>query len=142
MSGAPDPAAPAVPGITGPLRALRAEARSLPVAPAVPALLDALRTRGCAVLAAPPGTGKTTLVPLLIAEATGGRVLVAEPRRMAARAAARRMAWLLGERVGETVGFTVRGSGRSRPAPPSRWSPPVCCCNACNGTPNWPVWAR
>ncbi|WSS24270.1 ATP-dependent helicase HrpB [Streptomyces sp. NBC_01190] len=88
---------------------MRAEARSLPVAPAVPALLDALRTRGCAVLAAPPGTGKTTLVPLLIAEATGGRVLVAEPRRMAARAAARRMAWLLGERVGETVGFTVRG---------------------------------
>jgi ATP-dependent helicase HrpB len=64
------------------------------------------------VLAAPTGTGKTTLVPLLLAQAFGGRVVVAEPRRMAARAAARRMAWLLGEKVGETVGFTVRGERR------------------------------
>ncbi|WP_317452827.1 DEAD/DEAH box helicase, partial [Streptomyces sp. CBMA29] len=92
--------------------AIRAEGRALPVASVVPELLAALRSPGCAVLAAPPGTGKTTLVPLLIADALGGRVLVAEPRRMAARAAARRMAWLLGERVGETVGFTVRGERR------------------------------
>ena len=94
--------------------AFRPEGRALPVAAAVPALLAALRDPGCAVLAAPPGTGKTTLVPLLLAEAFGadGRVLVAEPRRMAARAAARRMAWLLGERVGERVGFTVRGERR------------------------------
>jgi ATP-dependent helicase HrpB len=94
--------------------ALRPEARALPVAAAVPALLAALRDQGCAVLAAPPGTGKTTLVPLLLAEAfgAGGRVLVAEPRRMAARAAARRMAWLIGERPGGTVGFTVRGERR------------------------------
>lgn len=60
-----------------------------------------------------PGTGKTTLVPLALAGLTGGgpvrRVVVAEPRRIAARAAARRMAWLLGERAGERVGFTVRG---------------------------------
>ncbi|WP_098011523.1 ATP-dependent helicase HrpB, partial [Streptomyces sp. sk226] len=60
-----------------------------------------------------PGTGKTTLVPLALAGLTGRgpvrRVLVAEPRRIAARAAARRMAWLLGERPGERVGFTVRG---------------------------------
>jgi ATP-dependent helicase HrpB len=62
---------------------------------------------------APPGTGKTTLVPLALAGLTGGgparRVVVAEPRRIAARAAARRMAWLLGEQAGERVGYTVRG---------------------------------
>ncbi|MEV6009236.1 ATP-dependent helicase C-terminal domain-containing protein [Streptomyces sp. NPDC051976] len=93
---------------------IRSEGLGLPVAEVVPALLEALGGSGpgCAVLAAPPGTGKTTLVPLLLARAGGGRVLVAEPRRMAARAAARRMAWLLGERVGGTVGFTVRGERR------------------------------
>ncbi|WP_406305632.1 ATP-dependent helicase HrpB [Streptomyces sp. NBC_00885] len=86
---------------------------SLPVHSAVPALTHALDTHGCAVLCAPPGTGKTTLVPLVLSGLVGGgpgrRVLVAEPRRIAARAAARRMAWLLGERVGGKVGFTVRG---------------------------------
>ncbi|MGW9384999.1 ATP-dependent helicase HrpB [Streptomyces globisporus] len=85
----------------------------LPVRTAVPALRGALDDRGVAVLCAPPGTGKTTLVPLVLAGLTGDgpvrRVLVAEPRRIAARAAARRMAWLLGERPGERVGFTVRG---------------------------------
>ncbi|WP_406098008.1 ATP-dependent helicase HrpB [Streptomyces sp. NBC_01013] len=85
----------------------------LPVRSAVPALRQALDDRGVAVLCAPPGTGKTTLVPLVLAGLTGygpvRRVVVAEPRRIAARAAARRMAWLLGERAGERVGFTVRG---------------------------------
>ncbi|MFE9421740.1 ATP-dependent helicase HrpB [Kitasatospora sp. NPDC006697] len=86
----------------------------LPIRPALPALAGALAETGAAVLAAPPGTGKTTLVPLALAGlAPGGgprrRVLVAEPRRLAVRAAARRMAWLLGERTGESVGFTVRG---------------------------------
>ncbi|MGW2178631.1 ATP-dependent helicase HrpB [Streptomyces sp. NPDC001732] len=85
----------------------------LPVRTAVPALERALDDRGVAVLCAPPGTGKTTLVPLVLAGLTGGgpvrRVVVAEPRRIAARAAARRMAWLLGERAGGRVGFTVRG---------------------------------
>ncbi|TWG02424.1 ATP-dependent helicase HrpB [Streptomyces brevispora] len=85
----------------------------LPVRTAVPALRRALDDRGVAVLCAPPGTGKTTLVPLVLAGLTGEgpprRVVVAEPRRIAARAAARRMAWLLGERTGERVGFTVRG---------------------------------
>ncbi|MFG2559577.1 ATP-dependent helicase HrpB [Streptomyces sp. NPDC048496] len=85
----------------------------LPVRTAVPALRQALDDRGVAVLCAPPGTGKTTLVPLILAGLVGGgparRVVVAEPRRIAARAAARRMAWLLGEQTGERVGFTVRG---------------------------------
>lgn len=85
----------------------------LPVRTAVPALRQALDDHGTAVLCAPPGTGKTTLVPLALAGLTGEgpvrRVVVAEPRRIAARAAARRMAWLLGERTGERVGFTVRG---------------------------------
>lgn len=91
----------------------RAELDSLPVRGAVPALVAALDGHGAAVLCAPPGTGKTTLVPLVLAGLTGGgpprRVVVAEPRRIAARAAARRMAWLLGEAVGGSVGFTVRG---------------------------------
>ncbi|KIZ18325.1 ATP-dependent helicase HrpB [Streptomyces natalensis] len=91
----------------------------LPVRTALPALREALDGAGTAVLCAPPGTGKTTLVPLDLAGLTGTgparRVLVAEPRRIAARAAARRMAWLLGERVGETVGFTVRGERRVGP---------------------------
>ncbi|MEU9193536.1 ATP-dependent helicase HrpB [Streptomyces hundungensis] len=86
---------------------------ALPVREAVPELLAALDGHGTAVLCAPPGTGKTTLVPLVLAGLVGGgparRVIVAEPRRIAARAAARRMAWLLGERTGGRVGFTVRG---------------------------------
>ncbi|MFG2644306.1 ATP-dependent helicase HrpB [Streptomyces sp. NPDC048370] len=92
----------------------------LPVRQAVPELLTALEERGAAVLYAPPGTGKTTLVPLALAGLIGDgprrRVLVAEPRRMAVRAAARRMAWLLGEEVGEAVGFSVRGERRTGPA--------------------------
>jgi ATP-dependent RNA helicase HrpB len=85
----------------------------LPVRGALPGLGDALDAHGGAVLVAPPGTGKTTLVPLVLAGLVGDgpvrRVVVAEPRRIAARAAARRMAWLLGEKVGESVGYTVRG---------------------------------
>ncbi|MEV8306115.1 ATP-dependent helicase C-terminal domain-containing protein [Streptomyces flavidovirens] len=86
----------------------------LPVRTAVPALERALDAHGTAVLCAPPGTGKTTLVPLVLAGLLDAgrpvrRVVVAEPRRIAARAAARRMAWLLGERAGGRVGFTVRG---------------------------------
>ncbi|MFD5902444.1 ATP-dependent helicase HrpB [Streptomyces microflavus] len=93
---------------------IRTEALDLlPVRTAVPALRRALDDRGVAVLCASPGTGKTTLVPLVLAGLTGEgpvrRVVVAEPRRIAARAAARRMAWLLGEQPGGRIGFTVRG---------------------------------
>ncbi|MEV5751152.1 ATP-dependent helicase HrpB [Actinoallomurus sp. NPDC052308] len=83
----------------------------LPVSAALPELRAALDSAGTAVLAAPPGTGKTTLVPLALAE-TGRRVIVAEPRRLAARAAARRMAWMLGEPVGDRVGYAIRGERR------------------------------
>ncbi len=84
----------------------------LPVRSALPALADALSARGAAVLVAPPGTGKTTLVPLALAGDLPGRVLVAEPRRVAARAAAHRMAALLGEPVGGRIGYSVRGDSR------------------------------
>ena len=81
----------------------------LPVRGVLPELEQTLRISGAAVLVAPPGTGKTTLVPLALAAMVEGRVVVAEPRRLAARAAARRMAALLGERPGLAVGHTVRG---------------------------------
>jgi ATP-dependent helicase HrpB len=85
----------------------------LPVRDLLPEVAATLSESGAAVLVAPPGTGKTTLVPLALAASTGdGRVLVAEPRRVAARAAARRMAALLGETVGERVGYAVRGDRR------------------------------
>lgn len=83
----------------------------LPVREVLPALSATLSTSGAAVLVAPPGTGKTTLVPLAL-DAGGDRIVVAEPRRVAARAAARRMAALLGEPVGGRVGYAVRGDRR------------------------------
>ncbi|MEV7097132.1 ATP-dependent helicase HrpB [Amycolatopsis sp. NPDC051045] len=81
----------------------------LPVRSVLPDVVAALDAHGAAVLVAPPGTGKTTLVPLALAAAGAGRIVVAEPRRLAARAAAARMAAILGEPVGETVGYAVRG---------------------------------
>ena len=90
----------------------------LPIDDALPALRKALVARAVAVLQAPPGAGKTTHVPLALLDETwldGQRIVMLEPRRLAARAAARRMASLLGERVGETVGFRVRGETRVGP---------------------------
>jgi ATP-dependent helicase HrpB len=98
----------------------------LPIDPALPELTAALRANNAAVLVAPPGAGKTTRVPLVLAaeqwaqslaqdSGKPGRILVLEPRRLAARAAAERMAHNLGERVGETAGLRVRfGSKVSR----------------------------
>ncbi|MCW6005171.1 ATP-dependent helicase HrpB [Micromonospora sp. CPCC 205371] len=91
---------------------MRQDGGVLPVEKVLPAIGDALHNAGAAVLVAPPGTGKTTVVPLALMERVPGRVVVAEPRRVAARAAARRMASLLGDRVGGLVGYTVRGDRR------------------------------
>ncbi|MEM1044395.1 MAG: ATP-dependent helicase HrpB [Bacteroidota bacterium] len=84
---------------------------SLPIESVLPALREALRAHPSAVLQAPPGAGKTTRVPLaLLGEdwLGGQKVVMLEPRRLAARAAAHRMAQTLGETVGETVGYRVR----------------------------------
>ncbi|BAT58165.1 ATP-dependent RNA helicase HrpB [Variibacter gotjawalensis] len=88
---------------------------SLPIDAALPALQDALRDKTAAVLVAPPGAGKTTRVPLALLDAPwvgSGKIIVLEPRRIAARAAAERMAKTLGEKVGDTVGLRVRFSSQ------------------------------
>src|SRR6266446_6615521 len=91
---------------------------SLPIDSALPALTAALRAHNAAVLVAPPGAGKTTRVPLVLARehwSEDRKIIVLEPRRLAARAAASRMAATLGEPVGATVGYRVRfGSKVSR----------------------------
>jgi ATP-dependent helicase HrpB len=88
------------------------DASPLPIDAALPDLTAALRANTAAVLVAPPGAGKTTRVPLVLAREDWAqkarRILVLEPRRLAARAAADRMAQTLGERVGDTVGLRVR----------------------------------
>ena len=126
---------------TDPIRALLASPPDLPVVEVLPELRELLSAApsasddagagACLVLTAPPGTGKTTLVPPLLAdvltdvpadapqraqERRPGRVIVTQPRRIAARAAARRLADLLGEEVGGTVGYAVRGERRAGPS--------------------------
>jgi ATP-dependent helicase HrpB len=86
-------------------------AEPLPIDAALPQLVAALAARNVAVLVAPPGAGKTTRVPLMLARepwAEGKKLIVLEPRRLAARAAAARMASTLAEAVGDTVGYRVR----------------------------------
>jgi ATP-dependent helicase HrpB len=88
---------------------------ALPIDDALPALRDALRARTVAVLEAPPGAGKTTRVPLALLQEpwiAGQKLVMLEPRRLAARAAAHYMAKQLGEQVGGTVGYRVRGETR------------------------------
>src|SRR5476651_1870637 len=83
----------------------------LPIDDARAGLTAALAASNAAVLVAPPGAGKTTRVPLVLLDqpwAASKKILVLEPRRLAARAAAARMAWTLGEQVGDTVGLRVR----------------------------------
>jgi ATP-dependent helicase HrpB len=97
---------------------MRKFATPLPIDEALPALTAALAGNNSAVLVAPPGAGKTTRVPLALLDApwlNGKKILVLEPRRIAARAAAARMAATLGEKVGDTIGLRVRfGSQVSR----------------------------
>ncbi|VAX09814.1 ATP-dependent helicase HrpB [hydrothermal vent metagenome] len=88
---------------------------SLPINDVIPALCEALASTPAAVLSAPPGSGKTTVTPLVLLEQPwlrGQSILLLEPRRLAARASAMRMAELLGEEVGETVGYRVRFDSR------------------------------
>ncbi|MFE3838474.1 ATP-dependent helicase HrpB [Pseudogemmobacter sonorensis] len=91
---------------------------ALPVSSVLPELRAALDLAGRAVLQAPPGAGKTTLVPLdlLASGLFPGRIVMLEPRRLAARAAAERMAETLGEAVGQTVGYRIRGEAKLSPA--------------------------
>jgi len=91
---------------------------NLPVQEALPALLEALANHPSAVLQAPPGAGKTTLVPLALLDQpwlAGRKIIMLEPRRLATRASAKRMAELLGETVGETVGYRVRQDSKIGP---------------------------
>src|SRR5260221_12959758 len=91
-----------------PARDLGPWIKTLPVGDAVAALAAALAGARAAVLQAPPGAGKTTLVPLILLDApwlAGRRILMLEPRRLATRAAARRTAEMLREKVGETAGY-------------------------------------
>ena len=96
----------------------RTFATPLPIDAVLGDLTDALRSASAAVLVAPPGAGKTTRVPLALLDApwlAGKKIIMLEPRRIAARASAERMASTLGERAGETVGYRVRfGSKISR----------------------------
>ena len=90
----------------------------LPIEPALPALAEALAARGVAVLVAPPGAGKTTRVPLALRDApwlADRKIVMLEPRRVAERAPARRMATTIGEEVGGIVGFRVRADTRVGP---------------------------
>ena len=83
----------------------------LPVLDALPSVLAALADHGSAILVAPPGAGKTTLAPLVLINESwmvGQRIVMLEPRRLATRAAAQRMASLLDEHVGDTVGYQTR----------------------------------
>ncbi|PYF09272.1 ATP-dependent helicase HrpB [Rhodobacter viridis] len=85
---------------------------TLPIDAILPDLCDALGRAGRAVLMAPPGAGKTTRVPLALLDLVPGRILMLEPRRLAARAAAERMAETLGEAVGQRVGYRIRGEAK------------------------------
>ena len=90
---------------------------ALPIDAVLPQVLDCLTQSGRVVLQAPPGAGKTTRTPLAILESgqCPGKILMLEPRRLAARAAAERMADTLGEPVGETVGYRIRGQSKIGP---------------------------
>ncbi|MBU2935939.1 MULTISPECIES: ATP-dependent helicase HrpB [Pacificibacter] len=86
---------------------------TLPIDAVLPELVEAVQTQGQAVLMAPPGAGKTTRVPLALLPVVSGKIIMLEPRRLAARSAAERMAETLGEPVGQTVGYRMRGENKT-----------------------------
>ena len=87
----------------------------LPIDSVLPELLSALNAHRRAVLQAPPGAGKTTRVPLALLKGgfVSGKIIMLEPRRLAARAAASRMAETLGQKTGQTVGYRIRGEAKT-----------------------------
>ena len=91
--------------------------QDLPAAAIAGELNFALASEGCAVVTAPPGAGKSTILPLAILRGLEprGKIIVLEPRRIAARQIAERMAQLLGEPVGRTVGYRVRFETKAGP---------------------------
>ena len=91
---------------------------TLPVDHILPDLIAALQSHGRAVLQAPPGAGKTSRVPLAMLDAgvTQGRIIMLEPRRLATRAAAARLAEQLGEDLGQTIGYRMRGETKTSAA--------------------------
>src|SRR5690625_4875928 len=95
--------------VPDPFASLLTDPPDLPVPPRLYVLQRAIAETGTAVLQSPPGSGKTTLVPPALAAIASGRVIVTQPRRIAARAAAARLAFLIDEPVGGLVGFAVRG---------------------------------
>lgn len=100
------------------IRTRTPSAERLPIHDVLGDLKKTLEDASCALLVAPPGAGKTTIVPLALLEETwlaGRRILLLAPRRLAARAAARYMAAILGQKVGQTVGYRVRMESRVGP---------------------------
>ena len=122
--------------------ALPAAARDLPVVDVLPQLAAALEHHGSALLVAPPGAGKTTIAPLWLIEQDwlGGRIVMLEPRRLATRAAAQRMAALLGTEVGGLVGYQTRDERRIGRTRGSRSSPKASSPDGCSTTRSCPVW--
>ena len=109
----------------------------LPIEPILPAITDGLVASRSLVLQAPPGAGKTTRVPLALIGAPwlGTKsIVMLEPRRLATRAAAHRLAELRGERVGETIGYRMRARPR-QPHTRVGSSPKACSRAAFNATP-------
>lgn len=113
MDQTPDPQAPALRTVA-PKLAARKNLLALPIDAVLPEVRRAVAALGMVVLQAPPGAGKTTRVPLDLLDSglIKGRIVMLEPRRLAARAAAERMAETLGEAVGATVGYRIRGEAK------------------------------
>ena len=91
---------------------LKQELERLPVAAIAGTLNETLRSATAVIVTAAPGAGKSTLLPLTMRPAVDGKIIVLEPRRVAARQIAARMAWLMGESVGDTVGYRIRFESR------------------------------
>jgi ATP-dependent helicase HrpB len=87
----------------------------LPISPIIPEIVESLRLGNCAIVSAPPGSGKTTRVPPALLDSVKGKVLLLQPRRVAARSSAERIAYERGCKIGEEVGYRVRFESKSGP---------------------------